>query len=76
MSPEGQLMSVTVQPGLTTEFGVPAILFQTPIAGPNLGLDHYAVTRDGQRFLILSSTESAASQPITVVLNWTSLLRR
>lgn len=52
------------------------MLFQTPIRAPRLDTDQYTVTGNGQRFLVLSPTEDAAPVPITVVLNWTSLLKR
>ena len=76
MSPDGKLMSVPVKPGPTPDFGVPTMLFQTPIRVPSLGIDQYAVTGNGQRFLVLSPTEDAAPVPITVVLNWTSRLKQ
>jgi hypothetical protein len=57
------------------EFKAPTVLFQSPIAHPNMYLDQYDVTRDGQRFIFLkpridpnAATEPLA--PITVVLNW------
>jgi len=51
-------------------------LFQTPLRLPALDIDQYAVTADGDRVLVLSPTGDAAPVPITVVLNWTSLLKR
>jgi len=38
--------------------------------------DQYAVTPDGQRFLILKPLEEPATTPITLVLNWTSLIKK
>jgi hypothetical protein len=37
--------------------------------------NHYTVSADGQRFLIKSPVSDAAISPITVVLNWTALMR-
>jgi hypothetical protein len=37
--------------------------------------DNYAVSGDGQRFLINDFTETSAP-PLTVVLNWTADLKR
>jgi hypothetical protein len=57
------------------EPGTPVPLFQTRVAGP-LGTGHrfpYAVSRDGQRFLMYVE-EPGASAAITVILNWPSLL--
>jgi hypothetical protein len=36
----------------------------------------YAVSADGQRFLINTTPEQAAQAPITVVLNWTAGLKK
>jgi len=41
---------------------------------PNI--DQYAVTGDGQLFLLQVPVAEAASTPITVVLNWTASLRK
>jgi hypothetical protein len=38
--------------------------------------DHYAVTRDGQRFLVNTMTEEATPRPIVVVVNWLAVARR
>ena len=35
----------------------------------------YAVTKDGQRFLVNSGAQSGAA-PLTVVLNWTSAIQK
>ena len=40
------------------------------------GARHYAVTADGQRFLMAAATEEAQTTGITVVLNWTAALRK
>jgi Tol biopolymer transport system component len=69
LSPDGKLMAVAISWAPTPAFAAPTVLFQTPIQTPNLNLDQYAVSRDGQRFLVLS-TEDTAPVPITVVLNW------
>jgi len=38
--------------------------------------NQYAVTADGQRFLVNTSVESSGASPITVVINWGAGLRR
>jgi len=48
-------------------------LFETRAAGNR---SQYAVTADGQRFLINTAPEQAASAPIAVVVNWTAGLKR
>ena len=51
-------------------------LFQTHVTGWDYNRNHYAVTKDGQRFLVNTPVEEASSNPITGVLNWTADLRR
>jgi hypothetical protein len=48
------------------EFSAPKPLFETHTT------DHYAVTADGQRFLISTPVEESTTVPITVILNWTA----
>jgi Tol biopolymer transport system component/predicted Ser/Thr protein kinase len=73
VSPENKLMAVSLRLGSdTVEPSVPRELFQLPLrspAGPT-----YEPGRDGQRFLVLSSPESAR-QPLTVIVNWPALLK-
>jgi eukaryotic-like serine/threonine-protein kinase len=70
----GMLMSVAVQPGLTTfRAGTPTKLLGTKYVIPGtFGL--YAVSPDGSRFLMLKETEAAepdvAPASMVAVLNW------
>ena len=69
ITPDRKLMAVDVNPQQSFEVGAPKLLFQTTVAryeAPN----RYAVSRDGQRFLI-NSAVAEVSQTMTVVLNWT-----
>jgi Tol biopolymer transport system component len=68
----GKLMAVDVRLGDSIDVAEPHALFQTRITG--VSRNHYNVTRDGQRFLINSPSIEAAMSPMTVVVNWTSLL--
>jgi Tol biopolymer transport system component len=63
------LVSVPVTTGATLEAGLPETLFDPPIY-PVTQRERYSVTRDGQRFLLLSTTSGIAVRPTTVVLNW------
>ena len=61
--------------GSSFEQGIPEPLFDTYIdnyAAPN----RYAVSKDGKRFLINNSADGDNSRPITVVLNWTSEIKK
>jgi serine/threonine protein kinase/Tol biopolymer transport system component len=75
LAPDQRLMAAAVN-GRGSDFQVGPVrpLFQ---ARPVLGLRYaYAVSPDGQRFLINSQPEQADATPITVVLNWTAGLQR
>jgi hypothetical protein len=68
---DGTMMSVPVKPGPPLETGVPQPLFPTRIPlRPTL--DQFAVTGDGQRFLLIESRETDAP-PFKIVLNWPAL---
>ena len=74
LSVDGKVMSVPVTPGPTPEFGTPTALFQSPLTTPNLDMDEYAISGDGQRFLMLDRVDSSTT-PITVVMDWRKLMR-
>jgi len=63
------LVSVPVATGTTLEAGLPETLFDPPIY-PVTQRERYVVTRDGGRFLMLSTTSGVSVRPTTVVLNW------
>ena len=77
----GRLMAVDVRSnGSAFEAGTPRALFDSiyvPLAHPSL-YHTYAVSADGQRFLIprpVASATQEASPPIAVVLNWAEGIR-
>jgi len=61
--------------GATFVAGVPKPLFEAHviIAYP---ANAYAVTGDGQRFLVNTLVGESAPAPFTVVMNWTAGLKR
>lgn len=71
------LMAVDVNTGPTLEIGSPKPLFQTHTADEVAGQsrDHYAVTADGQRFLVDTVDEQAGRSGITVLVNWMAALK-
>jgi dipeptidyl aminopeptidase/acylaminoacyl peptidase len=73
VDPTGMLMSVAIAPGPRVEAGVPKPLFDLDAASSDGW--NYAVSADGQRILALRGID-AAPTPITVVLNWTALLKK
>jgi hypothetical protein len=69
------LMSVAMTTSHTIEPGTPRRLFETRMstAADALTRNQYVVRKDGQRLLI---NQAESPTPITVVLNWTALLKR
>jgi Tol biopolymer transport system component len=65
----GNLVSVPVETGETLRAGLPEPLFSPPLF-PTIQRERYVVTRDGERFLVLSTPSGEAVRPTTVVLNW------
>jgi Tol biopolymer transport system component len=75
LAPNGDMMAATVQFTPHFEAGAPHALF-TSGTDPTVGtLRHtYAVSRDGQRFLV-NVPERKVAPSITVLVNWPNLLR-
>ena len=72
LAPDGQLMAARIGPSSTghgADIGTPAPLFPTHIVGAGQTDYRYAVSADGQRFLMYTPVEQPAT-PITVILNW------
>jgi len=72
---DGKLMAVPITPGAKIDSGEPRVLFDTGFNIDPLN-DQYAVTRDGQRFLLQKTVTEPTPTPITVVMNWTATLRK
>jgi hypothetical protein len=75
------LMSVAVSAGAgsTFEAGLPAPLFETRMTvllGPGFTRNQYAVSADGQRFLVNQPSVEASASPVTVVVNWPATLNK
>jgi serine/threonine protein kinase/Tol biopolymer transport system component len=73
LSPDGEMMSVEVGVGERFQAGGPQRLFDARVS-INPRADHFAVTRDGQRFLIKRDVGRAERDPWTVIVNWPQLL--
>jgi Tol biopolymer transport system component len=67
------MMSVDVSTSPTFQASTPKPLFRAKVSGNNNSRNNYVVSRDGQRFLIVSP--SPDSTPLTVVVNWPALLQ-
>jgi Tol biopolymer transport system component len=78
----GKMMAADLRvSGASIQAGVPHALFDSGYFNFNhpVAYNTYAVSADGQRFLIprpANATAEVASTPITVVVNWTAALRK
>ena len=61
-------MSATVERGSPPKIGIPRKLFDTGLV-PGPTINQYAVTEDGQRFLVLEPRKGFV-ETYSVVLNW------
>jgi Tol biopolymer transport system component len=81
VSADSKMMAVEVSTNPAFRVGLRKVLFQAPIWGGGAvrQVTRYDVTADGKKFLINSvpaDTVAPAAQPITVVQNWTALLKK
>ena len=67
LAADRKLMAVEVEAGAVFHKGVPKPLFETRIIS---AYDRFAVTANGQRFLIPTSAGDPVTTPATVVINW------
>jgi eukaryotic-like serine/threonine-protein kinase len=78
LAEDRKLMSVELKDGAGFDKVAPRALFQTRTPRVDFPGFHslYAVTPDGQRFLVVQEPERPSSAPITVVLDWAAGLER
>ncbi len=77
LAPDRRLMAVGIDAGPSRfDTGRPQPLFEIPTEQVGSMRYHYAVTADGQRFLVATMAEEGFSPTITVVLNWTGALEK
>jgi Protein kinase domain/WD40-like Beta Propeller Repeat len=75
LAPDNKLVAAAVGgKGRSFEVGTVTTLFQTHVISQIR--TQYAVTADGQRFLVNTISQQATSSPITVVVNWTAGLKK
>jgi hypothetical protein len=74
LSPDRQIMAVTVQQGTEIGFSPPTALFSLPPSSPSpFEGETFDVSADGQKFLVL--IRDAAGAPLQVVVNWQAGLK-
>jgi hypothetical protein len=71
LAQDGKVMAVAAGAGATFTVGAPTALFQAPV-GSIVG----DVTADGKQFLLVTPVGPSAAAPFTVVLNWSSALKK
>jgi Tol biopolymer transport system component len=69
------IMAAAIGGGPSFEAGAPKFLFKIALAR-GFGACGWAVSRDGQRFVVNAAPAKAAARHLVVVTNWTSELRR
>jgi eukaryotic-like serine/threonine-protein kinase len=73
---DGKLMAAPVQSGENFAASAAAPLFEFRVGSSNAFFAPYAVTDDGQRFLLNAIVETEVAAPLTVVVNWTAEVKR
>ena len=76
VGPDGTLMAVSVTSSGTFEAAAPRPLFKTRITDTGTNGMNYAVTSDGQRFLVHTITDDTPTSSMTLLLNWLALAGR
>ncbi len=76
VAPDDKLMAVPVEIGASLSVSIPVALFDLGSYGRRNNRYVYDVSADGQRVLLLRPLEDATTRPLTVVQNWTELLKK
>lgn len=72
LAPDHTLMAVQVTPGATWRADSPHALFRANVPDGAMPRNHYAVTADGERFVMNAVDAKTSGDPMTVVVNWTA----
>ena len=78
LSSDYKMMAAPVSTGANFDVGTPVRLFQATPRQPVAVFDLFAydVSRDGQRFLIITQVKQAETSPMSIVLNWPAKLNK
>ncbi len=78
LAPDGKMMAASINGGAKFDAGQPAALFQTHAREVSATSEQvsYDVSKDGQRFIIITQVKNADIQPMTVILNWDADLKK
>jgi Tol biopolymer transport system component len=72
---DGTMMAASIDAASGFEAGIPQALFPSGVAFSG-NRHQYAVTHDGQRFLVNVPQERSVPTPLTVVVNWQSAIQQ
>jgi hypothetical protein len=76
LAPDGMLMAVdVVQTATDLEFRTPHPLFQTGLVSPSMGWEQYDVTRDGQKFIVITPPAERPARGVNLLLNWQTKIK-
>jgi eukaryotic-like serine/threonine-protein kinase len=73
LAPDGAVMAVEFRSTVQSE--APHRLFDTGLS-PDQSRDQYAVSPDGQRFLIQLPVHDGSVVPVTLIMNWTTAFKK
>jgi hypothetical protein len=76
LGPDNMMMAARVNgAGAAFDVGDVKPLFRLPTMSGNSNYQ-YAVTGDGQRFVIAALVEQSTAEPVSVIVNWASAVRK
>jgi Tol biopolymer transport system component len=76
LAADGTMMTVPIDATAQFEAGAAQALFRTGVAAATFFRHHYAVTKDGQRFLVNAPSQQSGGAKLTVVVNWTAAIQK
>jgi eukaryotic-like serine/threonine-protein kinase len=78
LASDSKIMAVPITGGTNFDSGSPVPLFQAVPRemGATSELAEYDVARDGQRFLVNTQVRDPETQPMSVILNWSTQLKK
>jgi hypothetical protein len=70
------MLSVTIEIEPEFKAGQPETLFLGPVYASSTEVQNYDIMPDGQRFVMVKSTNETAPDKLHIVVNWSDVLSR